>query len=503
MRLALVFNPFSYKIHEENLYIVQRYFGMFPPLSLAWVAAIAEKAGHEVIIVDARTLRLTKDQTLQKLQEFKPDVLGFMMTTYMFPETLEWTAYLKKRLKPNPYVLIGGYNLRVYPKESLMHTEIDFGCVEHALYTVPALLQELRIGTKNFDAVPGLIFKKDGEIIITPHTQKIDFNLFPNPARHLLPNDLYAEFVTQRKNFTVMVTSLGCPRNCLFCEAGGTPYVPRSPETVANEIEECFEKYNIREIDIFDYDFTAVRSRVLKICSLIRQRNIDITWACRSRIDTVDTELLHAMRSAGCERIYFGIEAGSNDMLDKVNKGITLEKIKENIALCRKSGIKTLGFFLIGAPGETKETVKKTVDFAVKLKLDYVQFSKCLAKPLTPLWKEMVEKQGKDYWKEWILGAETDHALPRPWTNLTNDEIDTLAKNAYVRFHSRPVFLIKSTLDCRSFSEFFRKLCAYIQMILSQSRISKKIKNYTAYPENILRVMLKRHKFFAKKSDST
>ena len=141
MRIGLVFNPFRYKVHEENIRIVQKYFGLFPPLSLSWVAAIAEKAGHEVILIDARTLRLSQQETLDILRDFKPDILGFMMTTYMFPETLEWIRFLKRHLKVP--VMVGGYNLRVYPRESVSHPEIDFGIVEHAYHTVPALLSEL------------------------------------------------------------------------------------------------------------------------------------------------------------------------------------------------------------------------------------------------------------------------------------------------------------------------------------------------------------------------
>ena len=117
MRLALVFNPFSYKLHEENLRVVQRFFGLFPPLSLCWVSGIAKQAGHESIIVDARTQDLSMEQTLAQLRQFKPDIIGFMMTTYMFRETLQWVHYLKKHL--NVPVVVGGYNLRVYPMESI------------------------------------------------------------------------------------------------------------------------------------------------------------------------------------------------------------------------------------------------------------------------------------------------------------------------------------------------------------------------------------------------
>ena len=482
MRVALIFNPFKYKVHEENLKIVQKYFGLFPPLSLAWVAAFAERAGHKVIIIDARTLRLTKIEVMDRLKSFKPDILGFMMTTYMYRDTLEWIRYLKSVLKVP--VVVGGYNLRVYPKESISPPEIDFGVVEHAYHTIPALFSELG-KNRNFSQVPGLVYKENGVIRVNPpHPDGIDFNKFPNPARHLLPNHLYAEFPTQKKNFTVMVTSLGCPKRCTFCEAGGTAYSPRSPEVVVNEMEECYKDYGIREVDIFDYEFPILKNRVLAICKEIKRRNLDISWACRSRIDSVDEELLRKMKKAGCSRIYYGIESGVQEILDRVNKGITLDQIRETVRLTKKIGIQALGFFLIGAPGETRETIKQTLKFARELKLDYVQFSKLLAKPWTSMWKEMVKETGRDYWKDWILGREEDRPLHRPWTKVTNREIDRLAKWGYVKYHSNPFYLLKATLSVKSFKEFKRKLFAYLDMLFRQESISKKDERFSAYNEN-------------------
>ena len=482
MRVALIFNPFKYKAHEENIRIVQKYFGLFPPLSLGWVAAIAEKAGHKVIIIDARTLSLSKEEVLERLLKFQPDIMGFMMTTYMFPETLDWIRFLKNKIRVP--VMIGGYNLRVYPKESVSHPEIDFGIVEQAYYTVPALLSELAKNEPNFSKVPGLVYKSNSEIVVTEHPQKIEFDKFPNPARHLLPNELYAEFPTERRNFTVMVTSLGCPFECKFCEAGRTQYNPRSSESVIKEIEECYYKYGIREIDIFDYEFTGIKTRVMKICKLIQEKGLDIIWSCRSRVDTVDRELLAEMKKAGCSRIYFGIESGSQKILDKVNKGITLEQVRQTISMCHELKIKVLGFFLIGAPGETRATVKETVRFAKSLKLDYVQFSKCLAKPLTPLWKQLVETTGADYWQNWILGNETDRELPRPWTELTNAQINSLTKRAYLSYYMQPSLIIRHLLRIRSASEFKRKAFALLDMIFRQKRHTREDKNFKAFNEN-------------------
>ena len=494
MRLALVFNPFKYKIHEENIKITQKYFGLFPPLSLTWVAAIAEKAGHEVIIIDARTLGFSKEETLGILKKFKPDIIGFMMTTYMFPETLEWIRFLRKNLKS--YIIVGGYNLRVYPRESVSHEEIDFGIVEHAYYTVPVLFKELEKENPDFNCVPGLVYKKNGQIIVNPHPQKIDFDLFPNPARHLLPNALYAEFPTEKRNFTVMVTSLGCPFGCRFCEAGRTVYNPRSPETVIKEIEECYHRFGIREIDIFDYEFTGVRSRTMEICRLLQEKKLDLTWVCRSRVDTVDPQLLEEMKKAGCSRIYFGLESGEQAILNNVNKGINLKQMTETIGICHELKIKTLGFFLIGAPDDTVTTVKKTVKFAKTLNLDYVQFSKCLAKPLTPLWRQLVEDTKQDYWRDWILGKETDRELARPWTNLSNEEINKLTKWAYISYHARPFYLFKHLSGIRSFSEFKRKSSAFLDMLFNQEKSAKTNPDFMVFNENERKLLVEYRKNF-------
>lgn len=492
MRLACVFNPFKYKLHEENLRVVQRYFGLFPPLSMAWVCAIAEKAGHDALLIDARTLRLTKEDVLDRLQAWKPDILGFMMTTYMFRETLEWVNFLKKNL--NVPVIIGGYNLRVYPQESVSVDGPDFGCLNSAYHTVPGLLKELE-GQRRFQDVPGLIYKDSGQIKMNPYGEDPDFNAYPNPARHLLPNDLYAEFTTERKNFTVMVTSKGCPRECLFCEAGHTRYNPRSPETVLNEIEECYSRYTIREIDFFDYDFCIDRKRVEEICNGIMKKRLDVTWACRTRVDYVDETLLRLMKAAGCSRIYFGIESGVQEILNRLNKGINLQQIRDTVEMTKGVGIRALGFFLVGSPGETHETFQKTVQFAKSLKLDYVQFSKLTAKPLTPYWRQMVKNDSYDYWREYILGHTGEKPLPRPWTSLTNDEIDRLTKKAYMVYHCRPMFLLNHTLQVKSWNEFKRKFFAFMEMVFRQEDVSAIDEKFVAYPEDKSKISLYKKNF--------
>jgi radical SAM superfamily enzyme YgiQ (UPF0313 family) len=471
MRIALVFNPFSYKLHEENLRVVQRFFGMFPPLSLCWVSAIAKSAGHESLIIDARTENLSMEQTLARLKAFKPDIIGFMVTTYMFRETLEWIRFLKKGL--NVPVVVGGFNLRVYPLESLSPPEIDFGVVESALTTLPALLHELE-HDRNFDAVPGLVYKNGDRVIKTPPPEIPDrFVDYPFPDRENLPHELYEEFPTERKNFTVMVTSKGCPMACTFCEAGRTPYDPRTAQQVVDEMEICYRDYGIREIDIFDYEFPLDRKRTLEICSLIQERNLDILWACRSRVDSLDDELVREMRAAGCGRIYMGIETGSQAILDQLNKKISIPQIEKTIKTVKQHGIRPLGFFLVGVPGETRNSIRQTVKFAKRLDLDYVQFSKLTAKPLTSLWRNLVDQTGVDYWSEYIQGTMEEAALPRPWTELPNHTIDKMTRWAYLTYHLRPAFIFRAVKDVASVGEFIRKARAAIEMLFSQEKVAE------------------------------
>jgi radical SAM superfamily enzyme YgiQ (UPF0313 family) len=217
---------------------------------------------------------------------------------------------------------------------------------------------------------------------------------------------------------------------------------------------------------------------------------LDVTWACRTRVDYVDETLLRKMKAAGCSRIYFGLESGVQEVLDRLKKGINLQQIRNTIEATKGVGIKALGFFLVGSPGETQETFQKTLKFAKSLKLDYVQFSKLTAKPLTPYWRQMVKNTGLDYWREYILGNAKEKSLPRPWTTLTNEEIDYMTKKAYIMYHCRPMFLLHHTLQVKSWSEFKRKFFALIEMIFRQEKVSTMDENFIAYPENKAKILL-------------
>ncbi len=266
MKVALVFPPYSRKIFSENLSTVDEEFCLAPPIILAYVAAVLEQAGHRVMLLDARALNLTKEEALESLRQFSPDILGFRSETYHFHDALDWIHFLKEHL--NIPVVTGGINMSLYPKETMSHPEIDYGVIGDAVDTLPKLLKGIE-DKEDLSRLEAIAFKRDGVavVILPPANKKIaDFDTFPFPARHLLPNEKYYSFISQLKNFTVMLTSTGCPYRCSFCAIHPTmPYRLRSPKRVVDEIEQCYHEFGIREIDFFDATFFIPKRRAFEI----------------------------------------------------------------------------------------------------------------------------------------------------------------------------------------------------------------------------------------------
>lgn len=451
----------------ENLTIVNENFGVYPPLGLMYAASILEKAGHKVIIIDSNALKLSKKKTLEKVREFGPDLLGFLLTTWMFRQTLEWIIYIKNKI--NVPVIVGNYALEHYPKEILYHKQLDYGIIGSARESLPKLLDSLENG-RPMDKIQGLAFKKGKKIFINyPKILHDDLNKLPFPARHLVPNEKYVGFHTKKKNFTIMVTSKGCPHECTFCDMGKTRYNARNPKNVVNEIEECYKKYGIRDIDFFDRSFTVDRKRTIGICKEIIKRKLKITWACRARVDEVDTKLLRWMKRAGCRIILYGIESGEQRILDMEHKGIKKERIRKTIEETERMEIETLGFFMIGQPGETKESVEKTIEFSLELGLDYAQFLRTVAKPGAKLYDEVKKKMGYDYFSKYILGKVDEKRLPTPWTELSEKEVEILTRKAYLKFYFRPIFILKKISNIKSLEELYRYTRTALEMMIYKS----------------------------------
>lgn len=463
MKVTIVYPPFGVVENQPNIKAVAENYGVFPCLSLAYVAAVFEICGCTVQFIDANALGLSKEEVLKLVKDFNPDLLCFTITTYLFHQTLDWVKYLKQNTGIR--IVVGGMHLSLYSKETLTNEWIDYTIVGEAETVLPNFIKALS-KNKGFKNVKGLCFKEKGRIVFTgvPALLK-DINSAPFPARHLLPNEKYYSFISKRKNFTGIITTRGCPYKCIFCEQGNKPYRKRSAFNVVDEIEECYNNYKIREIDFFDSSFSIDKRRVLSICKELKKRNLDVSWSIRTRVDLVNEEMLRAMKDSGCTRIYYGIESGDQKILETIRKTTDLELIKKTVYLTKSIGIDTFGYFMIGNPGETKETVLKTIKFAKLLNLDYAQFSKLSTLPGTELYELLKVQLGYDYWKEYILDKSKKKILPMYNCNLSEEEIEKFVKYAYKQFYFRPNYVLKALKRLKSFDKFKKDLKAAKQMI--------------------------------------
>ncbi|MDD5155462.1 MAG: radical SAM protein [Candidatus Omnitrophica bacterium] len=465
MKIALIFTPLRLKNNWSTLIAQDEHIGIMPPLSLAYAAAIAEKSGHKVIIIDAVAERLSLKSVTQRIKEFSPDILGFTLTTYGFHQALSWIRSIKERV--NIPVMVGGWHLSIYPRQTMHHAAIDYAVIGDAENILPDFLAALESGG-SLHAVKGIAFKESGQVIITPAAASTtDLDTVPFPARHLLKNDLYYNILSRVKNFTVMLSARGCPYQCIFCDLNTRKFRMRSAKNFVDEIEIGYKEFGIREFDIYDSSFTIDNQRVLKICEEIIRRRLNVFWTVRSRIDTVDKDLLRSMAEAGCNTIMYGIESAHPGILRSLNKYNDADTVKQVISWSKESGIKTLGFFMLGAPGETPETADETIKLMTALDLDYVQVTKLTPFPNTKIYSMLLEKGFGDYWSEFTMDASKEKELPLINTALSCAEVRKLVRRAYLSFYFRPSYVIKALKRTRSLLELRNSLKAAIGLLFT------------------------------------
>jgi radical SAM superfamily enzyme YgiQ (UPF0313 family) len=338
-----------------------------PPLGITYVAAAFEAAGCEVRIFDYIISCYSKEKLAAQLADFQPDAVGAGCVTMNFYDA---QGILRDVKSCNPEILtmIGGPHVSFTAEETLRnYPEIDLIFIGEADDTITEFVPLMKQKSK-WHNIPGIAFRQDDEIVNNGRRSFImDVDRVPMPARHLLPISRYQAF-----GYPVsMITGRGCPHSCIFClgrKMVGSKVRRRDPQLVLDEIEQIvnlgFERINIAD-DLFASD----TKRVKEICNGIKERNLKFTWSAFARVDTVNQEMFDAMATAGCDSISFGVESGNPEMLKRVKKGITLTQAENAINMCKQAGMLAHASFMVGLPGETKETLSQTAAFAESLKI--------------------------------------------------------------------------------------------------------------------------------------
>jgi len=365
---------------------------LFPPLELMYLVSVARNWNKaQTWIFDAIAEKMDICQLESALIRIKPDMVVFISGFEIFQEDMEAAGYLKKKLPFAKFAAFGHFPT-VFAREILSKTDIDFCIMGEPEMTFSELCECLS-GSFAIDRIEGLAFKDKGEVKVNAARPRIlNLDNLPYPARDLLDNKLYGEPFMKRP-FTLIQSARGCPFNCTYCvKSFGSKFVCRSAENIVSEIEKCASSYGIRSFRFIDDTFNANRQRAIDVSRLILDKNLNVEWTALSRADTLDAQALSIMREAGCRRLYIGIESGSQRILDLYKKGYRIDRIKESIKMVTSSGIESVGFFMVGAPGEEKDDFKKSLKFAKELNFDYVVVFKAISYPGTVLFDDFKDK---------------------------------------------------------------------------------------------------------------
>lgn len=344
-----------------------------PALGIGYLAAIAKGQGHTAEIIDQRLpgQRTEKFLTIF-LKKFKPDIVGLSSISPHYQEYLQLTKIVRPHTK---YLIIGGPDVSAINNQSLLqrYPLADIFIIGEAENTFARLL-ELISNNRWPTSLSGTIAKNYS----APANPQIidDLDSLPLPLRPARLNSYYYHPLLKGRA-TSLISSRGCPYSCNFCDKTitGTSYRTRSAKNIISEIKEIKYNLKINALVFYDDNFTQNRERIMELCQRIISEKININWKCESRVDRVDSKLLSLMKSAGCQYISYGIESALQKSLNFLNKGFNSQQVKEAIILSQQAKIKTLGYFILGIPGESNNDIEKTINFAKKLNLDFAQFS--------------------------------------------------------------------------------------------------------------------------------
>ncbi len=340
-----------------------------PPLGISYVAAAFEAAGCEVRIFDYIVSYYSREKLSAQLAEFQPDAVGAGCVTMNFYDAQRILRDVKS-CNPDILTMIGGPHVSFTVEETLQnYPEIDLIFIGEAEDTIIEFAPLIKQKNK-WCNIRGIAFRQDDEIVNNGKRDFImDVDCITMPARHLLPISRYRAL-----GYPVsMITGRGCPHSCIFClgrKMVGSKVRRRNSHLVLDEIEQIIN-LGFERINIADDLFASDTQRVKEICNGIKERNLKFAWSAFARVDTVNQEMFDAMATAGCDSISFGVESGNPEMLKRIKKGIKLEQAQLAVKMCKQAGMLAHASFMVGLPGETKETLNQTAAFAQSLDIHF------------------------------------------------------------------------------------------------------------------------------------
>lgn len=444
-----------------------------PPQPLIYLGSYLRENNFECRLIDANALGLSLDETVNEILASSPRYVGITSPTMLISTAGKIVKKVKEN-DPKIVTIVGGPHITAVPQETMaLYQDIDIGVLGEGEITLVELLSSLE-NRRGPDSVKGIIYRENGNLKTTSARPFIkDIDILPFPAWDMLPDILKyyqqsAARINRLPNVSI-VSSRGCPFQCIFCARNVFGNVTRthSADYIIRIIKYLKKKYKLRSISFEDENFVIYKRRLIEFCNRIIEEKIDITWDCASNVNAVDPQILTLMKKAGCWQINYGIESGCQRVLDFIKKGTKLEKIEQALKMTKDVGIITKAYFIIGHPTETHESIQETIDFIKRIPLDVFQMSFMIPLPGTELYKIAVRYgEFKNDWDN--MNIWTPLFIPQ---GLTKVELEKQYKRAYREFYFRwrPIFTyLKRALRSYNFLKFFKDGFKILKFILGR-----------------------------------
>lgn len=443
-KILLIFPSFSAEQHYGKL---SKVAPSLMPVSLVYLAAYIEQQGYQVEIFDGQVEEMTEATVRARVQQTQPGIVGITCMTPMAAEAHR-TAQIIKSVDPEILVVMGGIHPTILPAETMNDQAVDVvvrGEGEHTFHELITAWEQKQPLT----GIAGLTYRADGKVVHAPDRALLeDLDSLPLPALHLISIDKYHQIpdATFALPLRGIITSRGCPFKCVFCSArqtSGFKYRYRSPDNVLEEVAILVNRYGARQLAVLDDNFVVNRERTTGICEGLLKRNYQkrLVFTCAARADQVDVQLLKLMRRAGCKLVSFGVETGSQRLLDLIQKELTLEQISSAVKAAKQAGLLVRGTLMLGLPTESYEDSVATIEFAKSLGLDFAKFSLATPYPGTELYR-IAKAQGLVDDRDWSrfssMAGFTDYDPVFVPQGRSGSELKQLQKRATREFYLRP-----------------------------------------------------------------
>ncbi len=451
-----------------------------PPLGLGFISSHLTNKGFKVDIVDCNIGEITPEGFPSKVDISQYMVIGFQIFTIDIQRV---KLYIEEIRKHNSEVIIciGGVQPSSDPEETMRYLDkVDFGVFGEAESVLEQVIARLRQGVDinydNYSDIPNLILRHDGGIRLTHQVFEEDLDMIGAPDwEALVPENYFSQgtahgFFFRKERVLPIIITRGCPYKCTFCggrKITGFKVRSRSPENVINELKHLKQKYALEEFQVIDDNFTAGKKNAMEFCRRLRQEDMGLIWTCPNgiRLDTLDEELVQAMKDSGCYEVSVGIESGSQKILDDMNKKLSTETIKEKIGLLDKVGLSVIGFVMVGYPTDTEETIIESMKFVLGLPLKRISLTRFVPLPGTPITNELISRG--------VLGKADISADQMTYDRFSYapegvplDKLKKLYRHFFFRFYLRPHIIYYNLMAVRSgkhLKNLFMKAIKYIQ----------------------------------------